>query len=248
MDDLNLKAEISKNDPALFLKKSGRCRNCERREGGLCEVLTCEELDRMDEFMVRTKKSAGQTIFTEGDDLDYYYNVAKGVIRIQRIMPDGRRTVLDFLYTKDFLGLNASGQYSYSAEAITEVELCAFPRAKLQRMFQETPKMESRLLGMYAEKLISSQNQLADLARKSPKERLATFLLALSKRPSLSRGGNSYRIPMTREDISDFLGLTIETVSRTFSTFSKEGLIKIDQRKIITLLELDKIRDLAEGS
>lgn len=247
MDKINLKSATSKSDPAQFLKKGLRCRNCTSREGTLCEVLTCEELDRMDEFMVHVKKGPGQTIFTEGDTLEQYYNITEGTIRVIRILPDGRRAILDFLYPGDFLGLNSKGQYAYSAEAITEVKLCSFPRTKLQAMFKSTPKMESRLLGMFTEKLISSQQQQGDLARKSPRERLATFLLALAEKKGIKEGENAFRLPMTREDISDYLGLTIETISRTFSAFTKDGYIKINQRKIITLLEPDKIKEIADG-
>lgn len=233
--------------PPPFLRKGERCRNCDRREGSLCAVLTCEELDRLDEIMTWVKKDPGQTIFTEGDNLENYYNIKKGVARVVKLLPDGRRAILDFLFEGDFLGLNAEGQYAYSAEAITPVKLCCFPRGKLQILFQEIPKMENRLLGIYTDKLVDGQKQLTDLARKSPRERMAAFLLNFSKIESLKISDNRFTLPMTREDISDYLGLTIETISRTLSAFSRENLIRIDQRKIITLLAPDKISELAEG-
>ena len=158
---------------ASFLKKGERCRNCDRREGSLCAVLTCEELDRMDNIMTWVKKDPGQTIFTEGDDLEYYFNITEGAVRAVKLLPDGRRAILDFLFKGDFLGLNSEGHYAYSAEAITPVKLCCFPRGKLQTLFGEIPKMETRLLRIFTEKLIAGQRQLTDLARKSPRERLA---------------------------------------------------------------------------
>ena len=248
MNDINLKPDISNQDALSFLKKGERCRNCDKREGALCEVLTCEELDQLDGIMSWVKFPAGQTIFTEGDNLDNYYNITEGVIRLIRIMPDGRRAVLDFLYPGDFVGLNANGEHAYSAEAVTPVRLCCFPKQKLQALFGEIPKMESRLLGIFADKLVSSQHQQADLARKSPRERLAAFLLGLSGKRGLNAGENVFRLPMSREDISDYLGLTIETISRTLSAFAKESLIKIDQRKTITLLAPEKLQDLADGA
>ena len=107
--------------------------------------------------------------------------------------------------------------------------------------------MESRLLSMFTEKLISSAALLADLARKSPRERLAALLLNFSEKEGVKTSDDRFTLPMSREDISDYLGLTIETISRTLSAFARENLIKIDQRKIITLLAPDKIRELAEG-
>ena len=247
MNEIDLKANISNQDAAPFLKKGERCRNCDKRAGALCEVLTCEELDRLDAIMSWVKFPAGRTIFTEGDDLKNYYSITEGVIRLVCLMPDGRRAILDFLYPGDFLGLNSKGCYAYSAEAITPVNLCCFPQKKLQTLFSEIPNMASQLLGIFTDKLVSSQNQQGNIARKSPRERLAAFLMLLSAKEALIQGPNSFRIPMSREDISDYLGLTIETISRTLSAFAKENLIKIDQRKIITLLAPDKIRDLAEG-
>ena len=229
------------------LVKEGRCRNCTKREGTLCDVLTCDELDRLDGFMMTATFDPGQTIFFEGDKLANYYNITKGVIRLIKLLPDGRRAILDFLYRGDFLGLNAKGQYAYSAEAITPVRLCRFPRPQWQAMFADKPKMEGRLLGIYTDKLVANQQRLTDLARKSPRERLATFLLDLAKKEGLRYGDGGILLPMSREDISDFLGLTIETISRTFSAFSKEGLLEIQQRKKVNILEAEKLEAIAES-
>lgn len=233
--------------PPPFFRKGERCHNCNRREGSLCAVLTCDELDRLDEIMTWVKKDPGQTIFTEGDNLENYYNIKEGVARVVKMLPDGRRAILDFLFEGDFLGLNAQGHYAYSAEAITPVKLCCFPRKRLQTLFEEIPKMETRLLGIYTDKLVDGQKQLTDLGRKSPRERLAAFLLNFSKIEGLKISDDRFTLPMTREDISDYLGLTIETISRTLSAFAREKLIKIEQRKIITLLAPDKIQEIGEG-
>ena len=114
-------------------------------------------------------------------------------------------------------------------------------------MFADTPKMEGRLLGIYTDKLVANQQRLTDLARKSPRERLATFLLDLAKKEGLRCGDGGILLPMSREDISDFLGLTIETISRTFSAFSKEGLLEIQQRKKVNILEAEKLEAIAES-
>jgi len=229
------------------LVKEGRCRNCNRREGTLCDVLTCEELDRLDNFMMTSAFEAGQTIFVEGDKLTNYFNITEGVVRLIKLLPDGRRAILDFLYKGDFLGLNAKGQYAYSAEAITPVKLCRFPRPQLQVMFADTPRMEGRLLAMYTDKLVANQQRLTDLARKSPRERLATFLLDLAKKEDLRRTDGGILLPMSREDISDYLGLTIETISRTFSAFAKEGLVEIQQRKKVNILNGEALEAIAEN-
>lgn len=190
----------------------------------------------------------GQTIFTEGDELENYYNVSQGIIRLVKLWPDGRRVVLDFLFRGDFLGLNANGFYAYSAEAVTQVKLCRFPRRKLQKMFRKTPKMEQRLLAMFTQKLILAQSKIADLACKSPSERLATFLLDFEKKEGVNTKRGVVNLPMSRQDISDYLGLTIWTISRILSRFKKDGLIKIDKRRTIYLKNKAKLRALANAS
>lgn len=234
------------NKPKHFLKKKERCRNCTQRAGTLCAILTCEELDLMDDMMTWVYIKPGQTIFTEGDDLDYYYNVAEGVIRLVKILPDGRRAILDFLFKGDFLGLYAKGNYAYSAEAITQVKLCRFPKLKLQALFKVIPKMESQLFGMFSNKLVTTQNRIVDLARKSPRERLAGFLLTLIEKNALKIQDGAWVLPLGHEDISDYLGLTIWTISRTFSAFTREGLIVVEKGKKIRLKNEAELRKLAE--
>lgn len=234
--------------PIHFLKKKWRCRNCNQRAGTLCAILTCEELDLMDDIMTWVYIDPGQTIFTEGDDLDNYYNIAEGVIRLVKILPDGRRAILDFLYKGDFLGLNAKGNYAYSAEAVTRVKLCLFPRLKLQALFKNIPKMESQLFGMFSKKLVTNQNRIIDLARKSPRERLAAFLLTLAEKNDLKTQDGVLVLPLGHEDISDYLGLTIWTISRTLSGFAREGLIVVERRKRIRLKNEVELRKLAKAS
>jgi len=94
---------------------------------------------------------------------------------------------------------------------------------------------------------VANQQRLTDLARKSPRERLATFLLDLSKKEDLRRPDGGIMLPMSREDISDYLGLTIETISRTFSAFAKEGLVEIRQRKKVNILDAEELAAIAEN-
>ena len=141
MEKNQTKLDPSNIKPPHPLNKVERCRNCIKRESSLCAVLACDELDRLEEIMTPMKFTPGQTIFTEGDDLTHYYTLNEGVIRLVKFLPDGRRAILDFLYKGDFLGLNLEGHYSYSAEAVTKLNICCFSRPKLQAMFEDIPKM-----------------------------------------------------------------------------------------------------------
>ena len=107
--------------------------------------------------------------------------------------------------------------------------------------------MKGRLMSMFMSKLVSSQNQMTGLGRMAPRERLASFLLRVAAEPALKHVGQSFVLPMPREDIADYLGLTIETVSRTFSAFAKESLISIEKRNIIQLKNKPALQALAEA-
>lgn len=214
----------------------------------MCEVLSGEELDTLDKTMTWVHFARGQTIFTEGDELENFYNVGQGIIRLVKPLPDGRRTILDFLFQGDFLGLTANGYSPYSAEAVTRVKLCCFPKENLRKMFQENPRMERCLLGMFTEKLVLTHSRIANLACKSAPERLASFLLGFEGNEDLRTKNGIINLPINRHDISDYLGLTIWTISRVLTRFRKDGLIEIDKRKTIYLKNKLKLQKLANAS
>ena len=247
----------SKTSPAQT-PSDGSCRNCERRFDSLCGVLNCDELDLLNAMMEHQNFEAQATIIYEEDEAKNVYNIAEGVLRLTKLLPDGRRLVTGFLYPGDFVGLAFHNQYSYSVEAVTDVKVCRFPRLKLEALLKEIPKLETKLLGMMSNELKEAQDQMMLLGRKSPKERLASFILNISLRkidaiagPAkihlLSLPSDEFELPMSRMDISDYLGLTIETVSRTLTAFSKDKIISTEGRKKICILNREKLEDIAAG-
>lgn len=220
------------------------------REIGLSSDLTREEMKRVDSIAMHREFLPGKTLIYEGDDADRVYNITQGVVRVTKLTPDGRRAITGFLFPGDFLGLSYGGKFSYSAEAIDNVAVCQFGKAPLEKIFREIPRLERRLLSMVSDELHSAQNQMMLLARKTPKEKLASFLLQLSEQ----KGRNSTSPPdqlslaMSRSDIADYLGLTIETVSRTFTRFVKDNLIDLPSRHEVTLTDREALEDLAEAN
>jgi len=232
-----------------------RCRSCTRRFDSLCGVLDCTELDRLDDMMTHQVFESGATLIYEEDEAESVYNISEGVLRLTKLLPDGRRLVTGFLYPGDFVGLAFHDRYSYSVEAVSTVEVCRFPRLKLEGLLKEIPKLESKLLGMMSNEIKEAQDQMVLLGRKSPAERMASFLLAFSRRRMEKQIGrhfadvpqDDFTLPMSRQDISDYLGLTIETVSRTITKFGKEGIIEIKGRKGICILQRERLEDMAAG-
>ena len=148
----------------------------------------------------------------------------------------------------DFVGHAVNEVDAYTAETIDTVRLCRFPRARLQALIEEIPRFEKRMLGMASNELIEAQDQMLLLGRKTAQEKVASFLLMMSKRASRrSRPPNPIELPMSRADVADFLGLTTETVSRSFTQLKTCGAIQLLDHARVLLKDLDGLKDLAEG-
>ncbi len=225
------------------------CAACVVREKVFCTVLSDPELQEMAQFTVNVSMPAKQTILNEGDTSALLYNVTDGVLKIFKQLPDGRQQITGFLYPGDFLGIAKSKHYAYSAESITDVRLCRFKNAELENMFKKIPKLETWMLDTASNELIQSQDQLLLLGRKTAVERLCSFLLSISTRASLlGAKANNIHLPMGRESIADYLGLTTETISRTFSKLKKSNVIKSTGKGNIEIANMQAIRNLAIGS
>jgi CRP/FNR family transcriptional regulator, anaerobic regulatory protein len=224
------------------------CNTCEVRDFAACAPLNSEEQRRLTSIMHTVEIPAHQPIFNEADPAEHVYNVTGGAVKIYKLLPDGRRQITGFLLPGDFLGLTHKEAYAYSAEALVPTKLCRFPRRRLESLLDELPKLEQRLLGMASHELAAAQDQMMLLGRKSAKERVVSFLLLMSA--SAVRRGNPadpVTLPMNRSDIADYLGLTIETVSRTFTQLRTQKLIELMDEKQVRLLKPAALREIATG-
>ena len=228
---------------------SAPCAACGVRDSVFCSVLSDQELQRLSSFAFNVRQEAHETILSEGDSSDHLFNVTEGLVKLYKLLPDGRAQITGFLFSGDFLGIAMNDTYAYSAEAITPVRLCRFNRKDLEGMFLEAPHLETRMLNMASNELAQAQDQILLLGRKTAKERVCSFLLSISHRAE--RRGESATdipIPMGREAIADYLGLTTETVSRVFSKLKKDNVIKITKGGIVEIPDLDLLADMAENS
>jgi CRP/FNR family transcriptional regulator, anaerobic regulatory protein len=192
------------------------------------------------------KKAPGETLFAEGDDADSVYEVVRGMLRLYKLLPDGRRLITGFLSAGHLIGLAPEGICVYTAEAITEVTVCRYTRTAFERLIDEVPGMAKRLLAVASQELCAAQNQMLLLGRKSATERVASFLLLMADRQG-SEGVDAVDVPMTRSDIADYLGLTIETVSRTLTKLKQDGLIVLWTSARIEIRDREQLEELAAG-
>lgn len=224
------------------------CAACGVRSLTVCAPLDNRALAAVDAIATRHTYEAGQNIFDEGEPSEHLFNITQGTIKIYKLLADGRRQVTGFLFAGDFLGLASESAYAYSAETITQSKVCRFRRGQLDDLLQRFPQMERRLLVIAGHELAEAQEQMLLLGRKTAKERIASFLLVLSRRAKQAgRSDNPVPVPMSRTDIADYLGLTTETVSRTFTKLKTEGLIQLQPGNMVALADREALANIAEA-
>lgn len=192
------------------------------------------------------RKAAGEILFAEGDETNSIYEVVRGMVRLYKLLPDGRRQITGFLSAGQLLGLAPEGVCIYSAEAITEVTLCRYARATFERLIDEVPGFAKRLIAVASHELRAAQEQMLLLGRKTATEKVASFLLLIARKQQMD-GAEIVEVPMSRNDIADYLGLTIETVSRTLTKLKQDGLIALPAPTRIEIRDRGKLEEMAAG-
>ncbi|ASY65784.1 hypothetical protein SJ05684_b48020 (plasmid) [Sinorhizobium sojae CCBAU 05684] len=189
---------------------------------------------------------AGSAVFWEGDDATHLFQVTDGMLRAVRLLSDGRRIIVGFLRPGDLLGVSLKERYLYTVEAITPVALRRLSRRRFEEEIRRQPQLRDQLFSKLCDEMTAAQDQTVLLSRRSADEKVANFLLMMSR----DEFGNCTRIvdiPMTRLDMADYLGMTIETVSRTITKLTNSGIITATGRRSMMVLKMDALRSLADG-
>lgn len=222
------------------------CAACGIRDLVVCGALDSHDIGRLNAIVRQVHVGHGETLFFETDPAANLYVITDGCMKVYKLLADGRRQITGFLFRSDFLGLAFQDRYAYSAEAVAGTTLCRFPKQKLEALLAEFPAMEERLLKLASNELAAAQDQMLLLGRKTAGEKLASFLLTLLHRAALKGQPHpEISVPMSRADIADYLGLTIETVSRSFTKLRKSGFISIDDPKRVVIDDPDALAELA---
>ena len=191
---------------------------------------------------------AKEHLFTEGDDRSHLYRVETGAICLYKVLPDGRRQVLGFAYPGDLVGLGPLGEHQFNAQATRPSRLRSLPWSTVQHIARNDPGLGIKLYEMISQELAAAHDLLLTTGQRTATERVAAFLLAMSRRTDRRNGDASIvDLPMTRSDIGDFLGLTIETVSRTFTKLRQLEIIDLAQCTHVHILDMEALERVAEG-
>ncbi len=228
------------------------CRSCEARHGGICGALTPSQLQELSQHTQRTAHESNVQLKQSGSDKDTYSNVLGGVVKLTKLMADGRQQIVGLQFAPDFLGRPLTDQSSVVAEAATNVRLCSFPKSVLERIIEEAPEMERRIHEQHMRELDEARDWMLTLGRKTAIEKVASFLLLIASHidPEREKSDKNIEVelPLKRADIADFLGLTIETVSRQLTNLRKKGVIDISDRKSVEIISLARLQQIAEDN
>jgi CRP/FNR family transcriptional regulator len=218
------------------------CAGCGVKRFAVCSAMADHEIGEIEAIVHTIRLDPREPVFQEGDKADFIFTVTSGTIRLQRDLEDGRRQIIGFAVPGDFIGLALEDRFSFSADAITRATVCAFDRGKFTRLVEGKPALLRRLHDMASHELGIAQEHMVLLGRRRAEERVAAFLLSWQTRVGRVQGGSvTIPLPMGRQDIADFLGLTIETVSRILARWMRERVL-LDVPNGVRVLDLARLK------
>ncbi len=229
-----------------------RCANCPARHHSVCSALDDDHINELTAIMSHRHFSAGDEILYQDETSQLFAIIVRGIVKLTRMLPDGREQIVGLLSGSDILGDISSATSHDSAECVTDVELCCFRRAQFEAVLDKHPELARYLLKQASDSLDQARDWMIVLGKLGAMEKVSRFLLWLCRQEHAScrRGmrpspGPVVHILLKREEIAGFLGMTIETVSRNMSKLKTDGIIELLDAKSIRILDADRLRNLA---
>lgn len=211
-----------------------KCSECPIRHRAVCARCDAEELDKLEQLKSYRSFKAGDPILWRGDTLTYVASLVHGVATLGKTMEDGRTQMVGLLLPSDFIGRPGRSEIDFDVVAVTDLTLCCFQRKPFEALIGSTPHIAQRLVEMALDELDVAREWMLLLGRKTAREKIATFIQMLVQRQhvgGLENTNQALVLPLTQEQIANYLGLTLETVSRQLSAMKKEGILRFSDRR-----------------
>lgn len=226
------------------------CESCPIKHRAVCARCDADELETLEGIKYYRSFEAGQTVIWSGDRMEFVGSVVSGIASLTQTMEDGRTQMVGLLLPSDFVGRPGREFASYDVVATTDLVMCCFRRKPFESMMVETPHVAQRLLEMTLDELDAAREWMLVLGRKTAREKIASLLSIIGRRDaSLKLEGTIGRIvfdlPLTREAMADYLGLTLETVSRQMSALKRDGVIELEGKRHVTVPSFERLMDEA---
>jgi CRP/FNR family transcriptional regulator len=224
------------------------CGNC--RLNGICLPLALEsdDIHQLDQIIQRTKPlQKNQHLYREGDDFQSVYAVRSGTLKAYKTTDDGREQVTGFYFPGEILGMDgiSKNAHASSAKALETAATCEIPFASLERLSSLMPSLQRHFFQLMSREITEDQQLITLLSKNSADERVASLMLSISSRYARRKlSATQFRLPMSRVDIGNYLGLTVETVSRVFSRMQKMDILRVDNKEI-EILDIGGLQKMA---
>lgn len=224
-----------------------RCEECPVRDSAACSVLTEEEREALAKTGRNRVLKRGELLFAAGDEASACATLTKGALKVCSYDSEGDEHILALIHPAGFTGEMFAPFATHDVVALTESELCVFPKTELSQAIERYPALSLALLRRAEEDLHKSRDLAALSTRKSAEARIAGLIMGLAGAASESpcHPAQTFELPLTRGEMANMLGLTIETVSRRISTLEKDGIIARKGKRGIELLDPAHLRQLA---
>ena len=231
------------NDQVLDLKK---CDTCPIRHRAVCARCEADELAVLEEIKYYRSYEAGQPVVWAGDQMDFVASVVTGIATLSQTLEDGRTQMVGLLLPSDFLGRPGRAIAPYDVTANSDLTLCCFRRKPFEKLVESTANIGNRLLQMTLDELDAAREWMLILGRKTAREKIASLLAIIARREAAlqqksPKDGASFDLPLTREAMSDYLGLTLETVSRQVSALKRDGVIELQGKRRVLVPDFDAL-------
>lgn len=226
------------------------CGDCPIRHRAVCARCDADELAQLEAIKYYRTFQAGQTVIWAGDRMDFVASVVTGVATLTQTMEDGRRQMVGLLQPSDFVGRPGRATAAFDVTAVSDLVMCCFRKKPFEDMMVSTPHVAGRLLEMTLDELDAAREWMLLLGRKTAREKIASLLAILARRSTMlqqKRAGGTiaFELPLTREAMADYLGLTLETVSRQISALKKDGVIVVEGSRSVTVPDFDRLAEVA---
>jgi CRP/FNR family transcriptional regulator len=227
------------------------CSECPIRHRAVCARCESDELEKLEQIKYYRKFEAGQSIVWAGDRMEFVGSVVTGIATLSQAMEDGRTQMVGLLLPSDFVGRPGRNIAAYDVVATTDVVMCCFRRNPFEEMMTRTPHIAQRLLEMTLDELDAAREWMLVLGRKTAREKIASLLSIIARRDSTltvhgqPHGPIVFDLPLTREAMGDYLGLTLETVSRQISALKRDGVIALEGKRHVTVPDMARLMDEA---
>lgn len=222
-----------------------KCENCPVRDLSFCNVLDSQALE---EFSALSKTKCfedGQVVFSEGKRNEHIGSITEGIVKIYKLLDDGRQQIISLGFPGDMIGNIIDAEYNYFVESVGKTKICFYQVARINGFAETNPEIYRSILGKTTEQLGHAREWLILLGRKTAQEKIASFLLLLAEHHNGQGDDQAFKVPLKRQEIADFLGLTIETVSRHFSSLKSKQLIREYAGHLLTIVDHEALKAIS---